>query len=575
MSAATEQAPPASVATTPSPAARIYGLGSVFGKTLRDSRRAMVGVAMLIGLIVFITIFAIAGQFDTAAAREALASQMEALPVLFQGLLGEPIEIETLPGFLSWRLVGAMPLMIGLWSITALAGTIAAEASRGTLELVLSVPVSRRSLAIQKYFGHVVALTLAIVVVALLAWLGSVAFGTLPGDAMDPGMALGEFALVGSISLLAGSIAFAFGPLLGSSLAAGIAAGYLFGSFAINGYAGLVPGFDVLRVASVFHWTEHHRPMAGVSDWPAVVLVLGLAAIFAAIGVVLFERRDLATRVALPKRVRAGVGRLGLGGLSVGRWSLRGPAARSFAERLPAAFGWGAAMGFYGLFVAFAADAFAQVINSVPQIAQMVRLFYPDFDFESVGGVLQFAIFAFVALLVGVASAALVHGWSSDERDGRLEMVLATPVERVGWFLRSGSGLLIAILIMGATIGLGPAIGALAQGDEWLQVFSGGLVLGLYAAALAGIGLAVGGAGWPKLAALAVGGFTLLFYLIDLLGQILGLSPELLNLSLTRHLGRPMTGTYDVPGLVVCVALALGGLLFGAWRFGRRDLRGT
>ena len=148
-------------------------------------------------------------------------------------------------------------------------------------------------------------------------------------------------------------------------------------------------------------------------------------------------------------------------------------------------------MGMYGLFVAFAADSFAQVINSVPQIAAMVSLFYPNFDFESVGGILQFAIFAFIALVVGLAAASLVHGWTSDEREGRLETVLSTPIRRVAWFLRSAGGLFVAVLVMGLLIGLGPAIGAAAQGDAWPPLFAGGLVLGLYGAALVGVGSAV------------------------------------------------------------------------------------
>jgi putative exporter of polyketide antibiotics len=353
-----------------------------------------------------------------------------------------------------------------------------------------------------------------------------------------------------------------------------IGGGYLFVAFAVNGYAGLVPGFDVFRLGSVFFWTQNHRPMAGVSDWPSVLLVLGLAAVFASLAVAAFVRRDLNSPIGITGRLRRR-GRSGLGvGTLGGGWSLGGPGARSFADRLPEAIGWGAAMGFYGLFVAFAADSFAQVINSVPQISQMVRLFYPSFDFESVGGILQFAIFAFIALVVGLASASLVHGWSSDEREGRLELVASTPVRRASWFLRSAGGLLLGVVVMGVLIGLGPAIGALAQGDEWPSLFGGGLVLGLYGAALIGIGFAVAGFGWPGLAAIAVGAFTLIFYLLDLLGGLLGLPADLLNLSLTRHLGRPMIGEYDWAGLVACAALAVGGLLVGAWRFARRDLRG-
>ena len=565
----------------PSIPARIYGLGSIFGKTLRDSTPTMLGIGLLLGLVVLVTMVAIGDQFDTVQERQALAQQMELLPDFFQGLLGPAIALDTLPGFLSWRLVGILPLMIGLWSVTALGATLASEASRGTLEMVLATPLRRRSLASQKFLGHAVALALALAFISVVAWLASIAFAKLPGDEMSLVTALSEFAMVGAIALFAGALAFMASVLFGRTVGIGIGGGYLFAAFAVNGYAGLVPGFDILRLGSVFYWTQGHRPMAGSSDWPAVAFVFLLAAVFAAIGAALFVRRDLNSTISLTARLRrggagrgAGVG-VGLGRLSAARWSLGGPGARSVADRLPEAIGWGVAMGMYGLFVALAADSFAQVINSVPQIAAMVSMFYPNFDFESVGGILQFAIFAFIGLVVGLAAASLVHGWTSDEREGRLETVLSTPIRRIVWFLRSAGGLYVAVLLMGLLIGLGPAIGAGAQGDAWPPLLAGGLVLGLYGAALVGVGLAVSGAGWPHLAALAVGGFTVAFYLLDLLGGLLGLPDDLLDLSLTRHLGRPMVGDYDWPGMIACLALAIGGLLFGAWRFSRRDLRGT
>lgn len=563
--------------TGPSLLSRIYGLGSVFGKTLRDSTPALVGLALVISLLVVVTIVAIGEEFDTVEEREALAAQMQMLPAFFQGLLGPAIALDTLPGFLSWRLVGIMPLMIGLWSVTALAGTIAGESARGTLEVVLGTPLRRRTLATHKFLGHTVALVLALIVISVVAWAASIAFAALPGDEMSVVTALSEFAYVGIVALFAGSLAFAASILFGRAVGAGIGGGYLFAAYAVNGYAGLVPGFDILRLGSVFYWTQAHRPMAGSYDWPAIGAVLALTVLFAVAGVVMFVRRDLGSSVALGARVRRGLGvSIGLGRLiPVGRWSLAGPGSRALADRLPEAVLWGVAMGAYGLFVSLAADSFAQVINSVPQIAAMVRLFYPDFDFESVGGILQFATFAFISLIVGLAAASLVNGWSADEREGRLEVVLASPLRRASWFLRSAGGLLVALLVMGIVIGFGPAIGAATQGDEWLPLIGGGLVLGLYGAALAGVGLLVGGLGRPGLAALAVGAFTLIFYLVDLLGALLGLPDSLLNLSLSNHLGRPMVGSYDWPGMIACAAFALGGLFLGAWLFARRDLRGS
>lgn len=568
---------------------RIYGLGSVFGKTLRDSGRVAIGLGLLVGFLNVITAATIADQFGTAAERATFAAQMQALPALFQGLIGEPINILTLPGFISWRLVGFLPILIGFWSITALTGTLAGEAASGTLELILSTPVSRVRLALQKYGAHVVAVAVLISLAAIITWVGNQAFAKLPEDNLSVVDAFGEFGLVALMALLAGSIGFGLAPLLGRGVAAGVGAIYLFASYAVNGFADLVPGFDILRLGSMFAWTAHHRPMAGVYDWAAVAPVLGLVVVFAVLGIVLFKRRDLGATVSLgggPRRAGDGetgtAGRLPvrvlrrawhvIGSASVGRWSLKGPGLRSLGERLPAALAWGAGLGLYGFAIAVSADQFAESITSVPQIAEMIRQFYPDIDFSSAGGILQLAVFGFVALVAGAAAATLVGGWASDERERRLEMVFSAPIERVSWFVRSAFGLLLAVFAIGVVIGLGAGLGAAIAGDPALPVFTGGLVIGLYAVALAGVGVLVFGLGWPQFAGGAVAGVTVTFYLIDLIGGILRLPDYITDIALTRHLGEPMAGSYDWPGMALCLAVVVFGVVVGAWRFARRDL---
>ena len=568
---------------------RVYGLGSVFGKTLRDSSRVAIGLGLLVGFLNVITAATIADQFDTAADRALFAAQMEALPAIFQGLIGEPINILTLPGFISWRLIGFLPIMIGFYSIVALTGTLAGEAASGTLELILSTPVSRVRLALQKYGAHAVAIAVLIALVAIITWVGNAVFATLPEDNLSILDAFGEFGLVALLSLLAGSVGCALAPLLGRGVAAGVAATYLFGSYAVNGFADLVPGFDILRLGSMFHWTEHHRPMAGVYDWPAVAVVLGLVVVLGAIGIVLFQRRDLAATLSiggrlqrpsvgapessgrLPMRVVRRAWRL-IGSASVGRWSLLGPGLRSLGERLPAALAWGLGLGLYGFAIALSADQFSASITSVPQIAEMIRQFYPDIDFSSAGGILQLAIFGFVALVAGAATSTLVTGWASDERERRLEVVLSTPIKRVSWFVRGALGLLVAVFAIGVVIGLAAGLGAALAGDPALAVVTGGLVIGLYAVALAGVGVLVFGLGWPQFAGGAVAGVTVAFYLIDLIGGILRLPDYITDLALTRHLGEPMAGSYDWPGMALCVGGVVVGVVVGASRFARRDL---
>jgi putative exporter of polyketide antibiotics len=62
------------------------------------------------------------------------------------------------------------------------------------------------------------------------------------------------------------------------------------------------------------------------------------------------------------------------------------------------------------------------------------------------------------------------------------------------------------------------------------------------------------------------------FFLYDLIAITARFSPEFAGLSLSAHLGQPMVGIFDVPGTLLLVALAVGGVAVGALGMRRRDL---
>ena len=99
-------------------------------------------------------------------------------------------------------------------------------------------------------------------------------------------------------------------------------------------------------------------------------------------------------------------------------------------------------------------------------------------------------------------------------------------------------------------------------------------MLGLYAAALGGIGVAVGGLFGTSYAGPFVALFTILTWFVGIIGPALKL-PEVVNqLALTSHYGFTMLGQWDPVGIVASLVLAVGGILVGAWGFQRRDLKG-
>jgi len=151
-------------------------------------------------------------------------------------------------------------------------------------------------------------------------------------------------------------------------------------------------------------------------------------------------------------------------------------------------------------------------------------------------------------------------------------MVLTTPLARARWVIAGGTAAVLAVVVMtvlfAAGIGLGAASGGVSAGDPMV----GSAVLGVYAAAIAGVGFAVGGLWRTSLAAEIAALVVVATYLVDLIAPPLKLPDWIHQLALTAHLGQPMVGQWDVGGLIACGVIAVGGILLGAWGMARRDV---
>jgi ABC-2 type transport system permease protein len=541
----------------------VVGLGSIFGKTLRDSRRAALIVGGIAGLFMLGTgaPFGSAPEFATIELRRQFTQGILSLPLALRGLLGDPIDIEHMGGFLSWRIGNTLPSIFGLWSVIALSGTLAGEAGKGSLDLLLSTPQGRASVALQKLAGHVVAVAVAMAIFAGLTFLVGQVFARLPGDQIPLGAAIGQGVLFGLLMLASGSIAFATAPFVGRTRALAFGLISLFGGTIINGYSSLSPLIEALRPLSFEAWTAGHRPLAGVTDWPSIALLAAVTAAFLAIGVIGFVRRDVGNA--------SGLRWLRLPSLPAG---VDSPFRRQLADRTAEALAWGIGVGLYAGLIVASAKAFAESIGSLPQIVALVHIVYPDIDFSQPSGILQLTFFGFGSLMLSLAGASFLAGWSGDEGRGRLAVVMSVPITRLRWMLASGGGVLAAVGIVTLTLAVIVAVAVWTQAGELGGPLIGTAILGLAAAGFTGVGLAVGGLVRASLAAPAAGFVAIATFLLDSLGAALKLPDPVLQLSLFKHLGQPMVGVYDTTGIVVAIALAVGGLFLGAFGLQRRDL---
>ncbi|MFI5260039.1 MAG: hypothetical protein ACHQ01_10600, partial [Candidatus Limnocylindrales bacterium] len=532
--AAQAGSPPIARALSVSLWSRLYGFGSIYAKTIRDSRLAFLIVAGLLGGIMLAGCKAFAAAYATPASRLDLANVINNIPDALKGLYSNPINVETLGGSLSWKYGPFFALIAGLWSVVALSGTLASESRRGSLDMVAAAPFGKSRIAMEKLAAHLTGMVGAMGFLTIVTWVGSNAFGTLPGDAISLEASVGFALWVGLIALVSGSVAWALAPFVGRASAAGVAGAFLLGGYVISGYSASVPALKVPANLTWFHWTAAHLPLAGQYDWVSLIPVALLATVLFAVGIVAFERRDLGSSSAIPTPSMPGA-----------LLGVRGPTGRAFGERLPLGLAWGLGLAVYALVVAASSRSFADELNKSPDTFKLFTTLFKGYDISTGGGFLQL-IFVYLGFVVaGLGASTLVAGWASDESGRRLEMLLASPLGRARWAISGGIGVFGAIAVMTALAMLGIAIGVASAGTDWATPTRGALVIGLYAAAVAGIGFAIGGLFRNTFAGEAVAVVVIATFLIDFLAPVLNLPDWFHQLALTAHLGQPMVGNWD------------------------------
>jgi len=309
---------------------RLLGLGSVFGKAVRDSRRAFLVELLLLAGLLFVVLAGVASAYPTQAARDELARLANDLGPAAQGLAGKPVNVGTMGGYVQWKYGPVLLLIAAFWSILALSGTLAGEARRGSLDLVAASPLGRRRIAAEKVAAHVALLTVVAAAMALAAWLAGAAFAKLPGDEIPVAAAVGLALWTWLMALAFGGLAFLLAQFLGRAAAAWIAGVLLVAGPLLTNYKTLVPAFRGVAQVTPWAWTANHLPLAGQDDWASLVPVAVLAALLLPLGVEAFARRDLGAASAVRTPSLPSVA-LGLGG----------PVGRSAGERLPLALAWG------------------------------------------------------------------------------------------------------------------------------------------------------------------------------------------------------------------------------------------
>ncbi len=219
---------------------------------------------------------------------------------------------------------------------------------------------------------------------------------------------------------------------------------------------------------------------------------------------------------------------------------------------------WGIGLGIYGVLMAAASRSLLDELSASPAMAEIFRTIIPGIDITTAAGFLQLAFADIGFVLIGLATVTFIAARSSDETAGRLELQLTTPLTRARWAVASGLAVGLAIALVTVLLAAAVALGVASVGQDPVTAATGTIVLAVYGAALAGVGVAVAGVWRASLAMPAVLAMSIGTFLLDLLAPILRLPDWVGQLALTApsasH-GRPV----GCGRVVACLVLAVLG----------------
>ena len=230
-------------------------LRNVLLKTLRDQRRSLMWWSVGLATLTIITILFYPSISDSPDINDFLGDTDS----ITRAFVGDVADLTSPEGFLVSQLYFLMvPLIFLVFAIGGGSGAIAGEEERGTLDFLLSHPLTRSQVVMQKFGAMVVAIS----VLTLVLWLS----GVIGAVAVDMDISFGRMAeatlsaallgiAFGALALTLGSATGRRGPSIAVAGAIGVAAYFL------NALAPVVDALEPLSKVSPFYYYIASDPL--------------------------------------------------------------------------------------------------------------------------------------------------------------------------------------------------------------------------------------------------------------------------------------------------------------------------
>jgi ABC-2 type transport system permease protein len=547
---------------------------SIYLKTLRDARIAILGWGLGMGLLMYAVLAAYPSLVETPLARASLVSLSSSF-----AWLAEPVAVDTAGGYATFK-YGFTILLIAIWPIIVCSRMLRGEEERGSMDVLLSLPRGRWRIALEKLAAVWTALLAIGLLIGLLAFLGGKKVGADfdLNDAMLFGLNLTLICGVfGSIALLLSQFTREQGT------AAGWTGGLLLVFIVLDMVHRITSGTEWLSQLSPVYYYNASKALIpsygiyhGVNPG-AILLLLALSILLSSAAIWLFVQRDIGRTVAGPDFLhRPKQANQPAYELPIGDWSLRSIYARSLGMIAVPTCWWTLVItGFAGWVIIVVKQTEANlrtIYESSPVLKDLVTKVGGG-DIATNATILS-ALFTFLPLLLMAFAVTQANRWSTDEEEGRLDLLLSTPQPRLHVLLGRFAALTTATVIMGV---LTLAITALASVATGLQLDGGNLTAATLSMIPLGLLVAAIGyllSGWLS-TALETGFLSFLlviWFFISFVGPELNWPDATLRLSAFYYYGTPLVHGLPTWDTLTILAVSIGALVLATVRFMWKDI---
>jgi ABC-2 type transport system permease protein len=543
-------------------------LRNVFLKTLRDFRLAILLWGGGVGLIMFYYSYAYADFFKGPNREQMMADYTKAVEAM-SFLTGKAVDVSTVGGFITMEFMNYLPLLLGLWALMAGSGLIRREEERNSLDLLISTPVSRTGIFLEKWLAYVLAL---VAIVALL--FAGTLLGASVYNQVLPYQDLFEALFNAFITtVLFGNLALLASQMTTRRSAAGFTGGILIASYLLNSVSYNVKSLDLVRPISPFYYYDKSKPLAkGMDmDWGAVLPLIAVGLLFMAVALYMYLKRDHngVFTIFHSKKVRDESWRAVPKPNSL--W-LKNEFLFAFRTALPGILIWGISIALY---IVLMMSIFKEIKSSM--LSMLQADFMKTFGFATVASdenLLHLILFLFVVVLFMVYTVTQVANWRGEESSGRLELLLSTPKSRLAMLFNYYLVSLIAsALVVGMSyltfVVCAEIVDINVSSQRVFETFAGGWISCVIIAS-AGYLLTALKAGW---AVEILSGILTFSILIDLLRESLKLPGWLVDLSVLHQYGQPMLTGLAWGSMLVLLAVSSLFMVAALFRFRQRDIR--